>query len=379
MEQRFSEYHVFAKLPAITGLPDINLQTMRQRVRHEPTYGPDELLHEARLMGQNLQFTLSQLFHHRKHMIRKWTAAFSRFITSLEAEISLFKQCADCVAYYYAFDDAFLIPCRKPHALVLVLKHRETVLQPGKVIALDHESDQVRVALFDGSNARIWVPRSDTVLLCHRTWSFVWQRDWSSSGHKLLPFRNLFQHLLLLTARFGLWFVGAAASAQSVTQATVHIPDSFFVPMAQATRIMDTLFVRSDVMLKSLKSHRMRKDERKKCRRRGCKRRGHAPDWGIECLLCHFRYCSSECVDADTAAHARVCNLSKGQADVRYIRQHKLSFDPETAEIVAEALVEAQEQVLFGTDDSLQLVNRRLEQMFQCQDQSGTRVFAGDH
>lgn len=351
---------------------------MRQRVKHEPNYGPDDLLRDTRLMGQNLPLTLTHLFKDKKRMIKKWTRNFSRFVTSLEAEITLFKQCADCVAHYYAFDDASLIPCRKPHTLVFVLKHGDNMLQPGKVIALDHESDQVRVGLLDGSNSRIWVPHTDCVLLSHRTWSFIWQKDWSSSGHKHLPFKNLFQHLLLLSARFGLWFVGAAAGGQTVTQDTVHMPHSFFIPICQATDIMDTLFVRPDTSLMIVKSQRRQKYERKKCRRRGCTRRGRALDWGIECLLCHFRYCSRECVELDTAVHANVCTLSKGQADQLYIQENKIQFDTETAEILAEALAQS-EEFLFGTNDSLQFVNRRLEQLLQCQDHSRARVFAGNH
>lgn len=69
--------------------------------------------------------------------------------------------------------------------------------------------------------------------------------------------------------------------------------------------------------------------------------------------------------------------MSKLQSDMQYMQQHVVFFDSETRDIITEALSES-ETYLFGANDSLQLVNRCMEQVLQCQDEADARTFAGD-
>lgn len=168
---------------------------------------------------------------------------------------------------------------------------KKWLLQPGKAIAFHQNSDSVRVMLFDDrTDSLIWVPRSKCILLSLRTWSHIWQQDWTQTGGRYdSPFGRLFRHLLMLLASGRDWFIGATAGCQIVSQQTIHIPDSFFLPVRQAVKWMDTLFLRSEIQ----RPRRIRrKDTRIKCPRRGCPKKGGSK-WGTECHLCEVRFVHS--------------------------------------------------------------------------------------
>lgn len=71
-------------------------------------------------MGKNLPITLSALFRNRKGQVNKWLRSFPTFWKKFKEEVQEYVSCPDCVAYYYVFDNYFLIPCRKPQSVLCV-------------------------------------------------------------------------------------------------------------------------------------------------------------------------------------------------------------------------------------------------------------------
>ena len=381
LEQRFDPYPAFTKLPQVSGLPHVNLKTMWDRAKRDPDYGPNELLRDAAIMGRNMPATLSQLFRGHRTRTNRWLRLFPRFLNSLTAEVKEFESCPDCVTHYYCTSEPFLIPCRKPQSVRCKLLHvancmicsfssllvvslpLEKLLFPAKALAIDQDGEMVRIGLFDAANTRMWLPRSSCVLLCMRTWHHMWSRDWAKPRKQNeRAFADLFRHLLLLTARTGRWFVGAQTGGQTVSQATLFAPDSFFAPIAQCRDVIDSLFIphRQAVVQQQLQvQQRPEKQKRTprtrvKCWRSGCRKRLTR---GWQCPLCDVKYCSSQCEQQDIAAHKFCCSMAKAPA-----QELPVLLSDETFELIREALGES---TLFWSDYSQQFVDNGVEQLLQ--------------
>lgn len=220
-------------------------------------------------------------------------------------------------------------------------------LMPAKVMAINKEKDLVRVALFDSTKRRLWLPRTACVLIRMQTWQHIWTRDWSKPRNEIeKAFAALFHHMLMLTACTGRWFVGSESGGQIVTPETVFAPHSFFSPMSECQDVIDSLFLPQEHALVPMRRQQNKCERRRvKCRRRGCPKRG-GKKWGRECPLCDVKYCSLQCEEMDIDAHAHTCTMSKHSVDCD--EDFEIAVSEETCAFVKELL----EDDLFWSNDA---------------------------